>query len=392
MRDITVEKNKISYIIEKLSVKDKIIVFVFLIALLLSAAMMIFGFLFGKFDKKEVFFPAATMSDTNLYQKYTLKKYENLPITISFPTIPYGMYVGGKEQVALEDGCSFSYNEHSMIVVCEVPHDSVTSDIIRNRMHYYLFGRNAGIECVYEEAYCCSGYMNSLYADYVSGTYIVAGVERYLVGYRYYTGLDKDILFFVETEDGTVLPACKHLLDQMYYTMFSYDPADGVEAVTQSQNPNDNEETDSVNGDSVASNDLMERKRLMEELQERIDQNASSNSVYTMDDSDLYVPVMVNDSYESAVFLFTYTNIKKRPEKMLLYAPDGTVYDKASLDELTGEISFRVEEPEQGEWIIVVSNEGGLGTYHAQIVEERDYETLHDDNAYAEDRQGPPAD
>lgn len=382
------EKGKVEYIFKKLPVRDRIIVVVFAGALLLFVIMMVIGGLFGKINRKEVFFPASTMSNTNLYQEYTLKSYDNLPVAISFPTIPYGMYVGGREEVTEEDGCSFSYNERSSIIVCEVSHDIDTSDIIRERMYNYLFGRDARTQCTYDEAVCCSGYMNGLYADYVSGTYTVAGVERYLVGYRYYTGLDKDILFFVETEDGTILSACKHLLDQMYYTMFSYNPADGTEAVLQ-------EVDDSINKDTIGDGtdgDLSEKKRLMAELQDRISQESGSNSVYKFDDSDLYVPVMVNDSYETAVFFLTYTDINKKPDRMILYAPDGTVYDDSSLDDLIGEISFSVEKPMQGEWIMVVSNEGGLGTYHAQIVEKAAYDTLHSDNAYAEERQGPPVD
>ena len=170
--------------------------------------------------------------------------------------------------------------------------------------------------------------------------------------------------------------------------MFSYNPADGTEAVLQ-------EVDDSINKDTIGDGtdgDLSEKKRLMAELQDRISQESGSNSVYKFDDSDLYVPVMVNDSYETAVFFLTYTDINKKPDRMILYAPDGTVYDDSSLDDLIGEISFSVEKPMQGEWIMVVSNEGGLGTYHAQIVEKAAYDTLHSDNAYAEERQGPPVD
>ena len=129
----------------------------------------------------------------------------------------------------------------------------------------------------------------------------------------------------------------------------------------------------------------------MAELQEKVKQAAASDSVYTFDDSDLYVPVEVNNSYGTAVFFLTYTDINKKPEKMLLYAPDGMVYDEPVMDDLAGEISFWVGSPAQGEWVMVVSNEGGLGTYHAQVVEKGAYEALHSDNAYVEDRQGPPA-
>ncbi len=380
------EKAKIIYIFKKLPIRDRVTVFIFTLALSLSAILMVSGFLFGKLDKREVFFPAPTMSDTDLYQKYTLKTYDNLPLAVSFRTIPFGMYVGGREEVTEDDGCSFSYNENSTIVVCEPLHAQDTPDIIRDRMYNYLFGRDAGTQSTYEEAVCGSGYMNGLYADYISGTYTVAGVERYLVGYRYYTGLEKDILFFVVTEDGTLLPACKRLLDQMYYTMFSFDPAEGDEAVLHGSY----DSTKKDEGETAER--LSERKRLMAELQEKVKQAAASDSVYTFDDSDLYVPVEVNNSYGTAVFFLTYTDINKKPEKMLLYAPDGMVYDEPVLDDLAGEISFWVGSPAQGEWVMVVSNEGGLGTYHAQVVEKGAYEALHSDNAYVEDRQGPPAD
>lgn len=389
------KENKIEYIFKKLPVRDRLIVALFSVAALFLLIMVVFGFIFGKFDKKKVFFPAATMSDTNLYQHYTMKSYENLPVTIAFPSIPYGMHVGGTEQPALEDGCSFSYNEKCTIVACEALHDMETPDIIISRMYSFLYGRDADTACTYDQAICSSGYMNGLYADYESGTYTVAGVERYLVGYRYYTGLDKDILFFVVTEDGTILSACKHLLDQMYYSMFSFDPMDGIEAVVGDQDVGKNDVSDGAEHkepESAAGETIAERKRLMEALQERIDQESFSDSAYIYDDSDLLIPVMVNDSYVEAVFFLSYTNVSKIPQRMLLYSPDGTVFDHASCGELTGEIAFEVTAPAQGEWIMVVSNEGGLGTYHAQVVEKESYEALHRDNAYVEDREGPPAD
>lgn len=386
------EKNRLIFIFKKLPVRDQFIVMLFSGAMLFLLIMVVLGLIFGKFEKKKIFFPAPTMSDTNLYQNYTIKSYTNLPVAIAFPNIPYGLYVGGTELFTVEDGCSFSYNIKSVIIACEAMHDMETPDVITSRMHNYLYGRDADTACTYDRAVCCSGYMNGLYADYESGTYTVAGSEKYLVGYRYYTGLEKDILLFVVTEDGTALASCKHLLDQMYYSMFSFEPADGVEMAAGGPGALEKNERKNIEEEHEEGNDSAERIRLIESLRERTGREPVSNSTYAYDDGELLIPVMVNDSYGEAVFFLSYTNIRKTPQNMVLYSPDGTMYDNPFFDELKGEISFEVISPMQGEWIMVISNEGGLGTYHAQVIEKKSFDALQRDNAYAEDREGPPAD
>lgn len=400
--------------LSKLSKKDKFILITVSAVIVISVIMFLFKLATGQYESVENRFPDSTLADTPVYQSYQFKRTEELTVPISFPSIPYGMFVAGEEAFVQEDGCSFSYSDNVSIVVVEAMEGMDTSSIIKDKLYMYLYGRNANTRVKYKAVVSDTGYMNGLYASYECGVYTVAGLERYLLSYRYFTGAGKDILFMVVTEDSQWLLSMKNLLDTMFYTMYTFDPADGSAVILENskqeplpdteepiQEDAGKENTEDISEDisssymeyegpiSEKAKEQLERIRILREEQAK---KAQEGYLDGYGSTEFYASYVYEGSLTDACFIFHYGEVYKTPGYAYLYDPDGNQYEPDSINKaLSGDIVFMVKDPMPGQWSFVVEDKDGLGGCTVDAVDATAYEALQQP-FNEEERSAPPAD
>ena len=346
--------------LSKLSKKDKFILIAVSAAIIIASTMFLFKLATGQYESVENKFPESTLADSPVYQSYQFKKADNLTVPISFPSIPYGMFVAGEEACVQENGCSFSYSDNVSIVVVEVQEGIDTSSIIKDKLYLYLYGRDANTRVKYKTAVSDTGYMNGLYAAYECGTYTVAGLEKYVLSYRYFTGAGKDILFMVITEESQWFLSMKNLLDTMFYTMYTFNPEDGSAVILETSGKEPISEEESAPLEEEKMEDMSEdisstymeyegpisehAKNQLEKIRgmrEEMSKNAEEGYIDDYGSTDFYASYEYEDTLSNAYFIFHYGEVYKTPTYAYLYDPDGNQYEPAFVNKaLSGDIIF----------------------------------------------------
>lgn len=407
-------EDKISAL-SRLSFKDKFVLIVVAAAIVIGGFMFLFKLATGQYDSANIRFPDSTLAPSPVYQTYQFKQAENLTVPISFPSIPYGMFVAGEEANIAEDGCSFAYADAVSIVVCEVDENLDTSSVIEQKLYRYLYGNDASTRVKYKTAVQDVGFMNGLYAAYECGTYTVAGLERYLLSYRYFTGEGKDILFMVVTENRDWLLNMKTLLDTMFYSMYTFDPEEGSAVILQNtekesllenneveeeiQKPEEEDAPDDVASSGTyveyegpISDHAKEQLEKLRAMREEKTKNGEEGYLDGYGENEFYASFDYEDTLEDAYFIFHYAEVQKTPSYAYLYDPDGNQYSAASINAtLTGDILFEVKHPIAGQWNFVIEDKDGLGNCTLDAMEKTAYEALQapfDEN----ERSAPPVD
>lgn len=397
--------------LSKLSKKDKFILIAVSAAIIIASTMFLFKLATGQYESVENRFPESTLADSPVYQSYQFKKADNLTVPISFPSIPYGMFVAGEEACVQENGCSFSYSDNVSIVVVEVQEGIDTSSIIKDKLYLYLYGRDANTRVKYKTAVSDTGYMNGLYAAYECGTYTVAGLEKYVLSYRYFTGAGKDILFMVITEESQWFLSMKNLLDTMFYTMYTFNPEDGSAVILETSGKEPISEEESAPLEEEKMEDMSEdisstymeyegpisehAKNQLEKIRgmrEEMSKNAEEGYIDDYGSTDFYASYEYEDTLSNAYFIFHYGEVYKTPTYAYLYDPNGNQYEPAFVNKaLSGDIIFEVNDPTQGQWSFVIEDKDGLGGCTVDAMEKTAYEALQQP-FNEEERSAPPAD
>lgn len=405
--------------LSRLSKKDKTVLLLFMAALVFIVVMVLFKFATGQYDMAAARFPDSTLADSPEYQSYQFKQSDKLNVPISFPSIPYGMFVAGEEACVQDDGCSFSYADDVNIVAIEAGEAETTDTIIKERLYRYLYGRDADTKVTYKPAITDTGYMNGLYAAYECGTYTVAGLRSYILSYRYFTGAGKDILFMIVTKDQAWLLQMKTLLDTMYYTMYTFNPNDGSAVILQNdeqeqpsqepqveepvENPDVSSETvpekeeESAGGTSVdykgpISDHAKTQLEKIRSMRKEREESAQDGYLEGYGESDFYAAYEYEDTLTDAYFVFHYAQAQKTPAYAYLYGPDETMYEPVSInDKMSGDILFEVPNPAKGLWSFVVQDNSGLGDCTLDALDRGAYEALQQPFNENE-RSAPPVD
>ena len=210
----------------------------------------------------------------------------------------------------------------------------------------------------------------------------------------------------------------KTLLDTMFYSMYTFNPADGSDVILQNEEQEQTTQEQSNDAvhqrQDVSSEDAsdaeeeasgtyvdyegpisehaqaqLEKIRIMRQEKE---ENAQDGYLEGYGDSDFYAAYEYDDTITDAYFIFHYAQAQKNPSYAYLYAPDGTMYEPISInDKMSGDILFEVTDPVKGLWSFVVQDDSGLGNCTLDVLNKDAYASLQ--QPFDEDkRSAPPVD
>lgn len=314
---------------------------------------------------------------------------EVLSKEISCPTLPFSINFPENIVAGTADAIVANYSGYRVVVM-------ESADTLENALSADL--NTAGIEAIsaisvdWSNGIYDSGYINSLYAEYIAGRAQIAhdGISstEYGVAYRIAISDTKNLMLYVSSNSIEALGSAKNLLDAIVYTiqpdsetMKEAKKEAGVESsitmIDGEDTSMDNEETP----ESAQEIEFMETTEAPVYGQIKPDATA---------DKEIYL----ERDYENMVIFFGWTNISKVPTSVKVSGPDGReyVYDN--------ELSHR------GEYVYLIGKGNKGDTYHVSIetmdsiygctyypMEYTDYiaEMYPDDETALEKRGGAPA-
>jgi hypothetical protein len=350
--------------ISKLSRKDRVVVVLSLLVVLIIVVSGTVSLINGSFGHKGIKYPDSGLADTGEFQSYNRKTYSDLPTTIQFPGTQYVCCVSGTPQGTGKDGCSFKYSDNTSIVTCLINHSDDSSKAYA-KFYTYLTGK--GITSVYTQKKHETGYLNTLHVTYEAGSLTYNDTSMYMLSFRYATGNGLDVMIASLTSDPNLMQGDKKLIDRVFQTL----------GTIGGETP-----------DAASSTESTVTGRAGEMATGTIDWQASDKKLkLASSDRDPYTlaTVNVNQTIADAVFVFSYDKTEAMPAESALISPSGKVYNPASTG--NGEIVFRVSNPEKGTWNVKVSNEEPIGEYDFSVLSEATYKSLQEESTQPRDAE-----
>ncbi len=192
--------------------------------------------------------------------------------------------------------------------------------------------------------------------------------DLYVLSYRIYLNRDMGNKWFVcFTSKKDAIADAKLLLD--YMTKQLLDASKIVE-----------EETDSVfpgEVSQVSANDIGNTRVTDKQILENGDKVWQQGDITVRETVNFDYLLTLETPYKLLHVSYEYVDITQVPDSIILISPENKIYQPSEVEQMTGTVTFLVEDAQPGKWTLSVRNSSSLGGAQILFMEEEKWRDLH---------------